>query len=111
MAWRDKLGATVPDVTEEHIAEIISSWTGVPVSRLVEAETTKLLKMEEQIHKRLIGQDEAVKIISQAVRRARAGLKDAKRPIGSFMFLGPTGVGKSQPSRALGSFLFDNEDA
>jgi ATP-dependent Clp protease ATP-binding subunit ClpC len=84
MAWRDKLGATVPDVTEEHIAEIISSWTGVPVSRLVEEETTKLLQMEAEIHKRLIGQDEAVKVISQAVRRARAGLKDARRPIGSF---------------------------
>jgi len=86
--WRDELGATVPDVTEEHIAEIISSWTGVPVSRLVEEETSRLLRMEEEIHKRLIGQDDAVKVISQAVRRARAGLKDAKRPIGSFMFLG-----------------------
>jgi ATP-dependent Clp protease ATP-binding subunit ClpC len=111
MAWRDKLGATVPDVTEEHIAEIISSWTGVPVSRLVEEETTKLLHMEEEIHKRLIGQDEAVKVISQAVRRARAGLKDARRPIGSFMFLGPTGVGKTELARSLAAFLFDNEDA
>jgi ATP-dependent Clp protease ATP-binding subunit ClpC len=111
MAWRDKLGATVPDVTEEHIAEIISSWTGVPVSRLVEEETTKLLQMEAEIHKRLIGQDEAVKVISQAVRRARAGLKDARRPIGSFMFLGPTGVGKTELARSLAAFLFDNEDA
>jgi ATP-dependent Clp protease ATP-binding subunit ClpC len=110
-AWRDKLGATVPDVTEEHIAEIISSWTGVPVSRLVEEETTKLLQMEAEIHKRLIGQDEAVKVISQAVRRARAGLKDARRPIGSFMFLGPTGVGKTELARSLAAFLFDNEDA
>ncbi len=109
--WRDELGATVPDVSEEHIAEIISSWTGVPVSRLVEAETARLLRMEEEIHKRLIGQDDAVKVISQAVRRARAGLKDAKRPIGSFMFLGPTGVGKTELSRALAAFLFDNEDA
>jgi ATP-dependent Clp protease ATP-binding subunit ClpC len=111
MAWRDKLGATVPDVTEEHIAEIISSWTGVPVARLVEEETTKLLQMEAEIHKRLIGQDEAVKVISQAVRRARAGLKDARRPIGSFMFLGPTGVGKTELARSLAAFLFDNEDA
>ena len=111
MAWRDKLGATVPEVTEEHIAEIISSWTGVPVSRLVEEETTKLLQMEAEIHKRLIGQDEAVKVISQAVRRARAGLKDARRPIGSFMFLGPTGVGKTELARSLAAFLFDNEDA
>jgi ATP-dependent Clp protease ATP-binding subunit ClpC len=111
MTWRDELGATVPDVNEEHIAEIISSWTGVPVSRLVEAETSRLLRMEDEIHKRLIGQDDAVKVISQAVRRARAGLKDAKRPIGSFMFLGPTGVGKTELARALAAFLFDNEDA
>jgi ATP-dependent Clp protease ATP-binding subunit ClpC len=111
MQWRDELGATVPEVNEEHIAEIISSWTGVPVSRLVEEETSRLLRMEEEIHKRLVGQDDAVKVISQAVRRARAGLKDAKRPIGSFMFLGPTGVGKTELARALASFLFDNEDA
>jgi ATP-dependent Clp protease ATP-binding subunit ClpC len=111
MAWRDRLGQQVPDVTEEHIAEIISSWTGVPVSRLVEEETSRLLRMEEEIHKRLVGQDEAVKVISQAVRRARAGLKDHKRPIGSFMFLGPTGVGKTELARSLASFLFDNEDA
>jgi ATP-dependent Clp protease ATP-binding subunit ClpC len=111
MQWRDELGATVPDVNEEHIADIISSWTGVPVSRLVEEETSRLLRMEEEIHKRLVGQDEAVKIISQAVRRARAGLKDAKRPIGSFMFLGPTGVGKTELARSLAAFLFDNEDA
>ncbi len=111
MQWRDELGATVPEVNEEHIAEIISSWTGVPVSRLVEEETSRLLRMEEEIHKRLIGQDDAVKVISQAVRRARAGLKDAKRPIGSFMFLGPTGVGKTELARSLAAFLFDNEDA
>src|SRR5665213_580205 len=111
MTWRDELGATVPDVNEEHIAEIISSWTGVPVSRLVEEETSRLLRMEEEIHKRLIGQDDAVKVISQAVRRARAGLKDAKRPIGSFMFLGPTGVGKTELARSLAAFLFNNEDA
>ncbi|HEX4578891.1 MAG TPA: AAA family ATPase, partial [Candidatus Dormibacteraeota bacterium] len=99
------------EVNEEHIAEIISSWTGVPVSRLVEEETSRLLRMEDEIHKRLIGQDDAVKVISQAVRRARAGLKDAKRPIGSFMFLGPTGVGKTELARSLAAFLFDNEDA
>jgi ATP-dependent Clp protease ATP-binding subunit ClpC len=111
MAWRDRLGQTVPEVTEEHIAEIISSWTGVPVSRLVEEETSRLLRMEDEIHKRLVGQDEAVRVISQAVRRARAGLKDHKRPIGSFMFLGPTGVGKTELARSLAAFLFDNEDA
>src|SRR5246127_2066058 len=111
MKWRDELGQTVPEVTDEHIAEIISSWTGVPVSRLVEEETSRLLHMEEEIHKRLVGQDEAVKVISQAVRRARAGLKDHRRPIGSFMFLGPTGVGKTELARSLAAFLFDNEDA
>ena len=109
--WRDELGQTMPEVNEENIAEIVSAWTGVPVSRLVEEETSKLLKMEEEIHSRLIGQDEAVKIISQAVRRARAGLKDPKRPIGSFVFLGPTGVGKTELARQLAKFLFDDEDA
>jgi ATP-dependent Clp protease ATP-binding subunit ClpC len=111
MEWRDKLGATVPEVNEEHIAEIVSSWTGVPVSRLVEEESTRLLRMEDDIHAKLIGQDDAVKVISQAVRRARAGLKDARRPIGSFIFLGPTGVGKTELARQLARFLFDNEDA
>jgi ATP-dependent Clp protease ATP-binding subunit ClpC len=111
MIWRDKLGQTVPDVTEEHIAEIVSSWTGVPVSRLVEEEMGRLLKMEDEIHRRLIGQDEAVKIVSQAVRRARAGLKDPRRPIGSFIFLGPSGVGKTELARQLAAFLFDSEDA
>ena len=110
-AWRDELGKTVPEVDEENIADIVSSWTGVPVSRLVEAETQRLLAMEGEIHKRLIGQEEAVKIVCQAVRRARAGLKDPKRPIGSFIFLGPTGVGKTELARSLASFLFDNDDA
>jgi ATP-dependent Clp protease ATP-binding subunit ClpC len=110
-AWRDELGATVATVTEHNIADIVSSWTGVPVSRLVEAETQRLLGMEGEIHKRLVGQDEAVKMICQAVRRARAGLKDPKRPIGSFIFLGPTGVGKTELARSLAAFLFDTEDA
>ncbi|HZB97522.1 MAG TPA: AAA family ATPase, partial [Candidatus Sulfotelmatobacter sp.] len=111
MKWRDELGQQVPDVTDEHIAEVVSRWTGVPVSRLMEGEIEKLLKMEGRLHVRVIGQDEAVRIVSQAVRRARAGLKDAKRPIGSFMFLGPTGVGKTELARALAAFLFENEDA
>jgi ATP-dependent Clp protease ATP-binding subunit ClpC len=110
-AWRDELGKTVPRVDEENIADIVSSWTGIPVSRLVEAETKRLLGMESEIHRRLIGQEEAVKIVCQAVRRARAGLKDPRRPIGSFIFLGPTGVGKTELARALAAFLFDNEDA
>jgi ATP-dependent Clp protease ATP-binding subunit ClpC len=105
------LGKTVPEVNEENIADIVSSWTGIPVSRLVEAETQRLLAMESEIHKRLIGQDEAVKIVCQAVRRARAGLKDPRRPIGSFIFLGPTGVGKTELARSLAAFLFDNDDA
>ncbi len=110
-AWRDELGQTVAKVTDENIADIVSSWTGVPVSRLVEAETKRLLAMEGEIHKRLIGQEEAVKVVCQAVRRARAGLKDPRRPIGSFIFLGPTGVGKTELARSLAGFLFDSEDA
>ncbi len=109
--WRDKLGETIPDVSEEDIATIVASWTGVPVSRLVEEETARLLRMEDELHRRIIGQDEAIKTISQAVRRARAGLKDPRRPIGSFIFLGPTGVGKTELARALAEFMFDSEDA
>jgi ATP-dependent Clp protease ATP-binding subunit ClpC len=109
--WRDRLGDTVPAVTEEDIATIVAAWTGVPVSRLVEEETARLLRMEEEVHGRVIGQDEAITTIAQAVRRARAGLKDPRRPIGSFIFLGPTGVGKTLLARALAEFLFDSEDA
>ncbi|HXB04009.1 MAG TPA: ATP-dependent Clp protease ATP-binding subunit, partial [Candidatus Angelobacter sp.] len=110
-AWRDKLGETVPEVSEEHIAQIVASWTGVPVSRLVEEETSRLLRMEEELHKRMVGQDEAIITVSQAVRRARAGLKDPRRPIGSFIFLGPTGIGKTELARALAEYLFDSEDS
>jgi ATP-dependent Clp protease ATP-binding subunit ClpC len=110
-AWRDKLGETVPQVSEEDIASIVSAWTGVPVHRLVEEETARLLRMEEELHLRVVGQEEAITTISQAVRRARAGLKDARRPIGSFIFLGPTGVGKSELAKALAAYLFDSEDA
>jgi len=110
-AWRDKLGEIVPEVGEEDIAHIVAAWTGVPVSRLVEEETSRLLRMEEELHKRVIGQDDAIVAISQAVRRGRAGLKDPRRPIGSFIFLGPTGVGKTELARALADFLFDTEDA
>ncbi len=110
-SWREELGKTTPEVNEENIAYIVSSWTGVPVSRLVEAETKRLLAMESEIHKRLIGQDEAVRIVCQAVRRARSGLKDPRRPIGSFIFLGPTGVGKTELARSLAAFLFDSDEA
>src|SRR5437588_1962267 len=99
------------EVDADDVAEVVSRWTGVPVSRLMEGETEKLLKMEERLHERLIGQDEAVEAVSDAIRRARAGLKDPKRPIGSFIFLGPTGVGKTELARALAEFLFDDEQA
>src|SRR6202165_1302943 len=110
-AWRDKLGEIVPEVGEEDIAQIVAAWTGVPVSRLVEEESARLLRMEDELHRRMVGQDEAITTVSQAVRRARAGLKDPRRPIGSFIFLGPTGIGKTELARALAEYLFDSEDA
>ena len=99
------------EVTEDDIAAIVSSWTGIPVSRLQEGEREKLIRLEEHLHQRVIGQDEAIKAVANAVRRARAGLQDENRPIGSFIFLGPTGVGKTELSRALAEFLFDDEHA
>src|SRR5437868_2630299 len=99
------------EVTEEDIAEVVSSWTHIPVSRLQEGEREKLVKLEQHLHQRVVGQDEAIKAVSNAVRRARAGLQDPNRPIGSFLFLGPTGVGKTELSRALAEFLFDDENA
>ena len=99
------------EVTEEDIAKVVSSWTGIPVSRLQEGERQKLVKMEERLMERVVGQEQAIKAVSSAVRRARAGLQDENRPIGSFMFLGPTGVGKTELSKALAEFLFDDERA
>src|SRR5947207_1165215 len=99
------------EVTEEDIAQVVASWTGIPVSRLQEGERAKLLRLEEHLHQRVIGQDAAIKAVANAVRRARAGLQDPNRPIGSFIFLGPTGVGKTELSRALAEFLFDDENA
>ncbi|HTM58166.1 MAG TPA: ATP-dependent chaperone ClpB [Candidatus Udaeobacter sp.] len=99
------------EVDEEDIAEVVAKWTGIPVSRLLEGEVEKLVKMEDRLHRRVVGQDEAVRLVSEAVRRARAGLQDPKRPIGSFLFLGPTGVGKTELARALAEFLFDDEHA
>lgn len=98
-------------IDEDDIAEVVSKWTGVPVSKLVESETQKLLKMEDILHKRLVGQDEAVTTVSDAIRRARSGLKDPKRPIGTFLFLGPTGVGKTELAKSLAEFMFNDEDA
>ena len=109
--WKQKKGINDTVVKEEDIAQIVSSWTGIPVTKLEETETKKLLKLEEHLHKRVVGQDEAIKAVSQAVRRARAGLKDPKRPIGSFIFLGPTGVGKTELARTLAEAMFDDEDA
>jgi ATP-dependent Clp protease ATP-binding subunit ClpC len=109
--WRRKRGEGSDVVNEEDIAHVVSVWTGVPVARLGEGETEKLLSMEERIHQRLVGQDDAVRAVARAVRRGRAGLKDPRRPIGSFLFLGPTGVGKTELARALAEFLFDQEDA
>ncbi len=99
------------EVDEEDIAEVVAKWTGIPVSRLMEGEVQKLLRMEDNLHKRVVGQDEAIRAVANAVRRARAGLQDPKRPIGSFIFLGPTGVGKTELARALAEFLFDDEAA
>jgi len=99
------------EVDEEDIAEIVGRWTGIPVSRLMEGEIAKLIKMEERLHERVIGQDEAVSAVANAVRRNRSGLSDPNRPVGSFIFLGPTGVGKTELARALAEFLFDNEQA
>ncbi len=99
------------EVDEEDIAEVVSRWTGVPVSRLMEGEIQKLLRMEERLHQRVVGQDEAIRAVANAIRRARAGLQDPNRPLGSFIFLGPTGVGKTELARALAEFMFDDEQA
>jgi ATP-dependent Clp protease ATP-binding subunit ClpC len=109
--WRKKRAEQRDVVGEEDIAHVVSVWTGVPVSRLAEGETEKLLQMEDRLHERIVGQEEAVRAVSRAVRRGRAGLKDPRRPVGSFLFLGPTGVGKTELARALAEFLFDHEDA
>jgi ATP-dependent Clp protease ATP-binding subunit ClpB len=99
------------EVTDQEIAEIVSKWTGIPVTRLVEGERDKLLRLDSLLHERVIGQDEAVRLVADAVIRARAGIKDPRRPIGSFIFLGPTGVGKTELAKALAAALFDSEEA
>ena len=108
--WNNQMNADNSEVTEEDIAEIVSEWTKIPVTKLNEAESQKLLNLEETLHKRVIGQEQAVKTVAQAVRRARAGLKDTNRPIGSFMFLGPTGVGKTELCKALAEAMFGDEN-
>ncbi|MBS4179701.1 ATP-dependent Clp protease ATP-binding subunit [Lederbergia citrea] len=109
--WKEKQGQENTEVTVEDIAHVVSSWTGIPVSKLAATETERLLNLEDILHSRVIGQEEAVKSVAKAVRRARAGLKDPKRPIGSFIFLGPTGVGKTELARALAESMFGDEDA
>ncbi|MBG9788476.1 MULTISPECIES: ATP-dependent Clp protease ATP-binding subunit [Brevibacillus] len=109
--WKERQGKLNMEVTPEDIAHVVANWTGIPVLKLKEEETERLLKMEDILHDRVIGQDEAVKSVARAVRRARAGLKDPKRPIGSFIFLGPTGVGKTELARAVAETLFGDEDA
>ncbi|MFH1084860.1 MAG: AAA family ATPase, partial [Chloroflexota bacterium] len=99
------------EVTEQDIAELVAKWTGIPVTRLLEGEVEKLIHMEERLHQRVVGQDEAVQAVANAVRRSRSGLQDPRRPIGVFLFLGPTGVGKTELARALAEFLFDDEEA
>jgi ATP-dependent Clp protease ATP-binding subunit ClpC len=109
--WAAGEGGERPEVGEEEIADIVSMWTGIPVFKLTEAETKKLLRMEDELHKRVIGQDVAITAVSKAIRRSRAGIKDPKRPAGSFIFLGPSGVGKTELARTLAEFLFGDEDS
>ena len=109
--WQFLMSGEQPIVDEEEIAQVVAMWTGIPVTRIAAEESERLLHMEDALHQRVIGQQEAIAVISKAVRRARAGLKDPKRPIGSFIFLGPTGVGKTETARALAQFLFDDEHA
>jgi ATP-dependent Clp protease ATP-binding subunit ClpC len=109
-AWRSEQEQDKPEVVAEDIAEVVSMWTGVPVVQLAGDETSRLLNMEDVLHKRIIGQDEAINTIAKAIRRARAGLKDPRRPIGNFIFLGPTGVGKTELARTLAEFMFGSED-
>jgi ATP-dependent Clp protease ATP-binding subunit ClpC len=109
--WKDGDLDVVAEVDDEQIAEVLANWTGIPVFKLTEEETTRLLRMEDEIHRRIIGQEDAVRAVSQAIRRTRAGLKDPKRPSGSFIFAGPSGVGKTELSKALANFLFGDDDA
>ncbi|MDD5671871.1 MAG: AAA family ATPase, partial [Candidatus Omnitrophica bacterium] len=109
--WKESKSEVEVQVTEEDIAYIVAKWTGVPVSRIEEKETNRLLRMEEELHRRVVGQDEAIRAIAHAVRRSRSGLRNPRRPIGAFIFLGPTGVGKTLLARALADFMFGDEDA
>jgi ATP-dependent Clp protease ATP-binding subunit ClpC len=109
--WKATEGETLAEVNEQEIAEVLSSWTGIPVMALTEEETAKLLRMEDELHKRIVSQHDAISAVSRSIRRTRAGLKDPKRPAGSFIFLGPSGVGKTETAKTLAEFLFGDEDA
>ena len=110
-SWHAEESVDQPQIGEDEIADIVSMWTGIPVFKLTEAESQKLIRMEDELHKRVVGQDEAIVAVSKSIRRARAGIKDPKRPTGSFIFLGPSGVGKTELARTLAEFLFGDEDA
>jgi ATP-dependent Clp protease ATP-binding subunit ClpC len=110
-SWRDNESSEQPEIGEDEIADIVSMWTGIPVFKLTEAESERLVKMEDELHKRVIGQHDAIVAVSKSIRRARAGIKDPKRPTGSFIFLGPSGVGKTELARTLAEFMFGDEDA
>lgn len=109
--WQKERSAIVPEVTMNDVANVVAEWTGIPVVQMTEEEAARLRRMESELHGRMIGQDEAIDVVSRAIRRARSGMKDARRPVGSFLFLGPTGVGKTELARSLAEFLFGNEDA
>src|SRR4051794_19363809 len=109
--WQSSVAGDAPTVNEEEVAQVVAMWTGIPVTRIAQEESERLLHMEDALHQRVIGQQEAIETVSKAVRRARAGLKDPKRPIGSFIFLGPTGVGKTELAKALSEFMFGSEDS
>src|SRR5690606_22869723 len=110
-AWEEERRTRRPTLTEEEVAFIVSRWTGIPVTRLKQAETERLINMEDELDKRVVGQHKAIQAIARSIRRSRAGLKDPRRPIGSFIFAGPTGVGKTELARALAEFLFADKDA
>ena len=109
--WKKEKSKDITEINEDDITDVISRWTGIPVQKLNEDDNQKLKNLEKRLHERVIGQNEAVEAVSKAIRRGRIGLKDPKRPIGSFLFLGPTGVGKTELSKALSESLFDNENA
>src|SRR5258708_23972238 len=108
---QEKTSYLKEEVTDQDVAAIVAKWTGIPVSKILQGEMEKLMRMEQEIRKRVVGQEEAIETVANAVRRSRAGLGDEKKPIGSFLFLGPTGVGKTELARALAEYLFDDERA